>query len=606
MKLRERILIPIGLILLVGMSSISFILFTKSKEEVQKTINSEMSLMADMLIRDLDGYQSSTLRDVEIFSLDRSLLEIYTIEDPEILTEINGELDSIKQKRPEYENIGITDKTGMIIACSDETLVGTMSVDDRDYFKFAKNGISSSGEVNLSKVTGNPVFGTASPMVLDGMFQGALFVIIDLEQFNAEYIAPAKIATRGYAFMCNSEGTVIAYPDKSMILKLKLPEYDFGRDMMALKNGSVQYSYKGQIKTNIFKTSEKSGWIIVLTSENDDIFSGINKLFKMSIIITIVSVLIGLIIIILIIRSIVKPIKLNSEYTDKLAKGDLTFEFDRTLLENKDESGDLAKSVYSLIEKLTSVVVEVKGASYQVAEGSQQLSDTAEQISQGATEQAATAEQVSSSMEEIAESINQNSQNASKTEVMASKAAKDAEIGGIAVTEAVHAIKLISEKIKIIEDIARNTNMLSLNAAIEAARAGEHGKGFAVVAAEVRKLAANSQSAAKEILELANTSVQKANNAGTTINAIIPDIKMTANLVQEITATSYEQSSGAEQVNKVMVQLDQVIQMNASAAEESASMSEELSSQAERLIEMVNFFKTKENQKLIGSTNEPE
>ena len=193
-------------------------------------------------------------------------------------------------------------------------------------------------------------------------------------------------------------------------------------------------------------------------------------------------------------------------------------------------------------------------------------------------------------MEEFEATINQNADNAAQTEKIAEKAAHDAESGGDAVMQTVEAMNLIAEKIKIIEEIARNTNLLSLNAAIEAARAEEHGKGFAVVASEVGKLAANSQASANEILELANSSVEKANSAGDMIQRIIPDIRRTADLVQEISATSSEQNTGSKQVSDGMIQLDQVIQQNAAAAEETSSMSEALYAHAEKLIEVINFF----------------
>ena len=186
-------------------------------------------------------------------------------------------------------------------------------------------------------------------------------------------------------------------------------------------------------------------------------------------------------------------------------------------------------------------------------------------------------------MEEMASNINQNADNAMQTEKIAMKAALDAEESGKAVTEAVSSMNEIASKISIIEEIARQTNLLALNAAIEAARAGEHGKGFAVVASEVRKLAERSQNAAGEISELSASSVDIAEKAGDMLLKLVPDIKKTAELVQDISAASREQNNGVNQINNAIIQLDSVVQQNASASEEMASSAEELSGQAEQL-----------------------
>ncbi|MFP4364663.1 MAG: methyl-accepting chemotaxis protein [Spirochaetia bacterium] len=298
-------------------------------------------------------------------------------------------------------------------------------------------------------------------------------------------------------------------------------------------------------------------------------------------------------------RVITKPILSAVALTHLIARGDLRKTPEEQYLLQKDEVGQLSKSLNTMILKLRSIVSSVQGSSKNVAAGSQEMSSSSQQMSQGATEQASSAEEVSSSMEEMNSNIRQSADNAMQTEKIAQKAAKDAEEGGRAVSQTVKAMREIAEKITIIEDIARQTNMLSLNAAIEAARAGEHGKGFAVVASEVRKLADKSQKAAGIISELSINSVNTAEEAGIMLEHMVPDIRKTAELVQEISAAANEQNSGVEQINKAILQLDEVVQQNASSSEEMASMAEELSSQADFLMNTVAFFKTTQNQKML-------
>ena len=287
-------------------------------------------------------------------------------------------------------------------------------------------------------------------------------------------------------------------------------------------------------------------------------------------------------------RSTSKPIIEVGNFLKLVSKGDLTC---RMEVKSKDEIGEMTASLNEMIDSLNDVVGDVTTAANNVGSGSEEMSATAQQLSQGATEQSASAEECTSSMEEMASSIQQNADNAQQTNKIAAKAATDAQASGEAVIKTVSAMKEIAEKINIIEEIARKTDLLALNAAVEAARAGEHGKGFAVVASEVRKLAERSQTAAAEISRLSSGGVSLAEGAGQMLAKLVPDIRKTADLVQEISAASTEQNSGTSQINKAIQQLDQVIQQNAAASEEMASTSEELSSQAEQLQSTIAFFK---------------
>jgi methyl-accepting chemotaxis protein/uncharacterized membrane protein YtjA (UPF0391 family) len=331
--------------------------------------------------------------------------------------------------------------------------------------------------------------------------------------------------------------------------------------------------------------------------------------------------------------AVIGPLNVAAEYVDRISKGDIPNKITdnsngdfneiknnlnvlidsmneitsvaeeistgNLMVSAKERSGQdkLMRALSSMIEGLKEVVENVKNSADSVSTGSKELSIGSTKISEGANKQAASAEEASSSMEQMTSNIKQNAENAMQTEKIALQSAQNAEIGGKAVSETVIAMKEIAGKISIIEEIARQTNLLALNAAIEAARAGEHGKGFAVVASEVRKLAERSQTAAGEINKLSATSVEVAENAGEMLSKLVPDIKKTAELVQEITAASNEQNAGASQINIAIQQLDQVIQLNVSASEELTSTAMSFTSQSEQLQNIMSFFTTDDNTK---------
>jgi methyl-accepting chemotaxis protein len=274
-----------------------------------------------------------------------------------------------------------------------------------------------------------------------------------------------------------------------------------------------------------------------------------------------------------------------AEIARRVADGDLTVSIEVSA------DASLLSAMRSMVERLSEVVAEVRASADGLASASKQVSGAAQSLSQVTSEQAAAVEETSASLEEMSASIDQSAVNSRQTEQAASKGALDASASGEAVAQTVKAMRSITERISFVDDLAYQTNLLALNAAIEAARAGEHGKGFAVVASEVRRLAETSQRAAKEISELAASNQGLSERTGALLAALVPSIRQTAELVQQVTTASVAQSQGVAQLNESMSQVNQITQRNSAAAQELGSTAEEMATQAASLERQVSWFR---------------
>jgi methyl-accepting chemotaxis protein len=486
----------------------------------------------------------------------------------------------------------------------------TVNLSDRPYFKQIMGGRTERlvSDAVKSKKDGTVIIVFARPIKdASGKVSRMLAATIALDYINA-YISKIAIGKNGYAYILDNRGFVLAHRNKDYILKLNAlysakdgwVGFDAaGKAALASESSTSTYTKPDGTEIKMFSKAVPGvpNWRMCMTIPTSELNAAAIQLVYGILRIFILALVVSIACSIVLARTITKPVQIVTATIERLAQGELREDpvFSRELrraMRRRDEIGSAVTAAQRTREVLRETVNQIADAASQVSVGAEELSNTAMNVSSGASEQAASIEQLSSSTEELSSSAKQNADSSSSADSLTRKVGKEAEASETVVVQTVEYMREIASRIVIVEEIARQTNLLALNAAIEAARAGDVGKGFAVVAAEVRKLAERSASAASEITQLAALSMSKAEEAGSRLEGLLPDVKKTGDLAEEIATAAREQSVGTEQIALAVQQFDQVVQRNSSTAEELASTAEELSGQAELLSSSISFFKT--------------
>lgn len=536
--------------------------------------------------------------------------------------EIIKDLLSDFEKKNNILNMIVTDKSGNGYSLKAENV----DISDQDFFKNAvkgKNVVTDPIELDGPlKIEGHNDFVTiySIPIWNDSKeIVGTISSICDGYEL-CDFISDIEYATSGYAYIINKQGKSIAHStDKSLIMGASITERakteeglsqlaEIEQKMINGEQGLGEYVYENVTKYMSYTPIGDLNWSLALTAPENEVMAGVTDLNLQTVNVSIAFFLIGITVAAIFSRNISKPIKTAAGLAYNLAKGDFTQDLPEKLLKRRDEIGLLADSFKQLNEGMNELLASIRVASDQVATGAKQISDSSMLLSQGATEQASSLEELTASIEEISTQTKFNAENADNANRIAIQTKTLANEGNEQMNEMLGAMEKIntssnniSKIIKVIDDIAFQTNILALNAAVEAARAGQAGKGFAVVAQEVRKLAAKSAAAAKETTELIESSIVKVND-GTKIaketaehlNKIVDGISKAAEIVNSISVASNEQASAISQINQGIMQVSQVVQENSSTSEEGAAASEELSGQAAMLKEQIAKFKLKD------------
>lgn len=436
----------------------------------------------------------------------------------------------------------------------------------------------------------------------NGEFEGMVGIDVSLKQMN-EIIARMKPYEEAVSYMVSEDRTIVAHTNpvftgKNFFNSLAADSTLFKKEI--INGGSKSFTYKNSEKAveyivvfePIVINGNDTNWFIGIEVPTKVILNEVHTFMFWLVIAALIGLMVLFIVIIFIANKLTGPIIKGVEFAKSIASGNLNAHFP---IDQNDEIGDLAVSLSEMAQRLTKIISEIIQSSDAIAQSTQHLLQSSGDLAEGASKQAASSEEISTSMELVLNRILKNTENAQETERIALLASIGVKVGKESTQALIMSMNNIIEKISVINEIAKQTNLLAINAAIEASRYGLQGKGFAVVAAEIKKLAERSHLAAKEINELSRIGMLQASETGNTLIEIVPQIEHTAELVKQITTSSIEQRVNSEEINIGIQQLNRIIQQNAGSSFELSSNTRNIVQQTENLKKLISFFEIKKN-----------